>query len=171
MVAKSLDIVVLLKLLLESNPKTYAQLSKELGMSASEIHASVRRSAAAGLVDAKTKKVHRDALAEYLLHGVRYAFPVVRGSICRGVPTAHAAPPLSDEFQDADLPPVWPHSEGTVRGYAVTPLHSSAVEAARNNHPLYQLLALVDTLRCGRARERAAAVRELKQRLSYAQPD
>lgn len=171
MVAKSLDIFVLLKLLLERSPKTYAQLSNELGMSASEIHSSVRRSAGAGLIDAKTKKVHRGALAEYLIHGVRYAFPVVRGSICRGVPTAYAAPPLSDEFQDDDLPPVWPHPEGTVRGYAVTPLHSSAVEAARRNRPLYQLLALVDALRCGRARERAAAVRELKQRLSHAQPD
>jgi DNA-binding Lrp family transcriptional regulator len=171
LIAKFLYIFVLLKLLLENSPKTYAQLCKELGMSASEIHAAVRRSAAAGLVDAKTKKVHRDALTEYLLHGVRYAFPVVRGGICRGVPTAHAAPPLSGEFQDDDLPPVWADPEGTVRGYAVTPLHSSAVEAVRSNHPLYQLLALVDALRCGRARERAAAVRELKQRFSYAQPD
>ena len=42
MIAKSLDIVVLLKLLLNRRKCPYAQLSQELAISASEIHASVR---------------------------------------------------------------------------------------------------------------------------------
>ncbi len=171
MIAKSLDVFVVLKLLLQSQPKTYADLAKELGMSASEIHASVRRSANAGLVEPQTKKVLREAFEEYLVHGVRYAFPAMRGSICRGLPTAHAAPPLSEEFGGDDLPPVWPDPEGTVKGYALVPLHNSAAAAARQDARFYELLALVDALRCGRARERAAAIRELKQRLGHAHAD
>ena len=71
MVAKSLDIVVLLKLLLEQGQRPYAQLSKELSISASEIHASVRRGIEAGLIDAASRLPLRKPLEEYLLHGVR----------------------------------------------------------------------------------------------------
>ena len=35
--------------------------------------------------------------SDYLLHGVRYAFPAVTRSVGRGIPTAHAAKPLSDQ--------------------------------------------------------------------------
>lgn len=34
-------------------------------------------------------------LLEFLLHGVRFVYPVERGGLTRGLPTAHAAPPLS----------------------------------------------------------------------------
>jgi DNA-binding Lrp family transcriptional regulator len=167
-IAKSLDIVVLLKLLLERGQRPYAQLSKELSISASEIHASVRRSIEAGLIDGVSRLPLRKPLEEYLLHGVRYAFPAKPGSLVRGMPTAHAAPPLADKFSSDDLPPVWPDPEGTVRGYSIEPLYSSVPKAARSDSVLYELLALVDALRVGRARERNLAQEELKQRLSHA---
>lgn len=53
--AKSLDVVVLLKLSLDNGRRPYALLSKELGISASEVHASVRRSVAAGLISSESK--------------------------------------------------------------------------------------------------------------------
>ena len=112
MIAKSLDVVVLLKLLVAGAGKTYAGLSKELGMSASEIHAAVRRCADAGLIDFEARRPLRKPLEEYLLHGVRYAFPAKRGSLARGIPTAHAAPPLVRKIGLDDLPPVWPDPGG-----------------------------------------------------------
>lgn len=167
-IAKSLDIVVLLKLLVGGAGKPYAQLSKELGISASEIHAAVRRCAEAGLVDLDSMKPLRRPLEEYLFHGVRYAFPGKRGSLARGIPTAHAAPPLASQITLDDLPPVWPDPEGTTRGCALEPLYSSVPMAAKSDPKLYELLALVDTLRVGRARERKMAEEELKKRLEYA---
>jgi DNA-binding Lrp family transcriptional regulator len=167
-IAKSLDIVVLLKLLLERNQRSYAELSKEIGISASEVHASVRRSIAAGLVDAASRFPLRKALEEYLLHGVRYAFPAIPGAIVRGLPTAYAAPPLSSEIHSEDVPPVWPDPEGTVRGFAVEPLYTSVPKASRADSRLYELLALVDALRVGRTRERKLAEEELKKRLKDA---
>ena len=47
-------------------------------------------------------------------------------------------------------------------------LCSSVPGAARSSPKLYELLALIDTLRVGRARERKLAEEELKRRLDYA---
>jgi hypothetical protein len=47
----------------------------------------------------------------------------------------------------------------------VKPLYASAVKAAREDGGLYDLLALVDALRLGRARERKFAEEELVTRL------
>jgi hypothetical protein len=43
--------------------------------------------------------------------------------------------------------------------------------AAKNDSKLYELLALVDAIRAGRAREQAIAVRELTVRLAKAAGD
>ena len=168
MIAKSLDVVVLLKLLLERERRPYAQLAKELSISASEVHAAVQRGIAAGLIDADSRLPLRKPLEEYLLHGVRYAFPAKLGPLARGIPTAHAAPPLAGKIASDDLPPIWPDPDGTVRGYSIEPLYNSVPKAARSDSVLYELLALVDALRVGRARERNIAQEELKQRLSHA---
>jgi hypothetical protein len=168
MIAKSLDVVVLLKLLLKTQKPSYADLSKELCMSASEVHAAIRRGIAAGLIDSASRLPLRKPLENYLLHGVRYAFPATPGRLARGIPTAHAAPPLSEKISRDDLPPVWPDPEGTVRGYAIEPLYGSVPAAAKKDSLLYELLALVDALRMGRARERKFAEDELKLRLNHA---
>ncbi len=62
-------------------------------------------------------------------------------------------------------PPVWPYAKGQVRGYSFSPLHKNVPQAALEESPLYELLALVDALRDGRARERDIAGRQLKKRL------
>lgn len=64
-----------------------------------------------------------------------------------------------------ELPPVWPDPAGTVRGESFEPLHRAAPEAARRDPGLYELLALLDALRGGRARERKLARAELEARL------
>jgi hypothetical protein len=170
MILKPQDVVLLLKLVaLGDADWTYQRLSNELALSSSEAHAGVRRAVAARLMtDAKsaTGRPIREALKEFLLHGVRYAFPPERGELTRGVPTGYAAPPLNKEIaQGNDPPPVWPHAQGRVRGYALKPLYKSVPVAAERDPALYELLALVDALRDGRARERALAVRELEARL------
>lgn len=168
MVAKSLDLVVLLKLLLEKGKRSYADLSIDLGISASEIHSAVQRSAESGLIDRTSRTPMRKPLLEYLLHGVRYAFPATLGPIVRGMPTAYAAPPLADKISSDDVMPVWKDPEGTVRGSAIEPLYISVPKAARRDPALYELLALVDALRIGRVRERKLAEEELCRRISHA---
>ena len=110
----------------------------------------------------------RRALADYLISGVRYAFPASHGPVARGMPTAFAAPPLAQWFASEELPPVWPDPEGKVKGFAVEPLYDSVPGAAKLDPALYELLALVDAIRMGRARERKLAEDELRKRIDHA---
>jgi hypothetical protein len=166
--AKSQDVFVMLKWLCHPAPKNYADLAEELGMSVGEVHGATQRAAESGLFDLESKRPRIQALKEYLVHGVKYAFPARRGAPTRGMPTSYAASPLKEHFaqdESKELPPVWPDPEGKARGYALEPLFRSVPYAARRDPQLYELLALIDALREGRARERSFAAEELGKRL------
>lgn len=173
MTLKSLDILVALEL--ASGPterRSYAELGRATGMSASEAHQATRRGVLAGLLAPAASRfdkphVRLRALLRFLEHGLPHVFFALAGRVVRGVPTAHSAPPLNSLLSESeDLPLVWPAAEGKVRGRAVEPLHPSAPRLASSNPRLYQLLALVDALRLGDARERKLALKELQSRLA-----
>jgi len=166
MFTKPQDIVVALKLSIGSAELSYADLGRELGLSASEAHAAVRRLTDARLLDPDTKRVRVEAFRNFLVHGVPYAFPASLKQLTRGMPTAWGAPVLADKISSSDqLPPVWPDPNGSVQGSAIKPLYASVPDAARRDPALYDLLALVDALRIGRARERALAEKMIGERL------
>ncbi len=100
MFTKSQDVVVALLLALEQGARTYAELGQTLGMSASEVHAAVRRLREARLIDPETREVRVEALRNFLVHGVPYAFPASQKEITRGMPTAWAAPALADKIRN-----------------------------------------------------------------------
>ncbi len=161
------DIVVLAKLVSYGGARPpIAGIAGDLALSPSQVHASLKRLERSRLLDAQTGRPLLKAVEEFLIHGVKYAFPVERGEPTRGMPTAYAAPPLSDQITaSGELPPVWPDAEGKVRGITLEPLHRAAVQAARRDPAVHELLALIDALRDGRARERQLAEKELSARL------
>jgi hypothetical protein len=121
------------------------------------------------LIDPKSRRPLRKPLEEYLLHGVRYAFPAKRGAIARGIPTSYAAPPLTEYFRTQDdLPPVWPDPRGSSKGYGLEPLFKPIAKAISQDSKLYELLALIDAIRDGRARERNLAEDKLRALLANA---
>jgi hypothetical protein len=166
------DIVVLLKLAKSKGSRPpYAQVAADLSLSVSQVHASVKRVQAAGLLHGRElgERVKVAALEEFLVHGLKYVFPPEKGGVTRGMSTAYAAAPLSNMIASSDdLVPVWPCAEGSERGYAFAPLYRNVPEAAQKDPELRELLALVDALRDGRARERKLAERELSNRLRNA---
>ncbi|MEA2343889.1 MAG: hypothetical protein QOF63_2058 [Thermoanaerobaculia bacterium] len=193
---KPQDVLVVLKICSLASAKTHegkspsmAWLGVELGLSSSEVHAAMRRLRASGLLQPEIVMIagprgseprgsrwvrgrlesvrpNATALSEFLVHGLKYVFPVNRGELTRGVPTSYAAAPLKKFIaKGRDLPPVWPYSEGKVRGTAFEPLYRTVPFAASRDRALYELLAIVDALRDGRARERKLAEKELMQRL------
>lgn len=162
---KGQDVVVILRLANTGPAKSYADLGKAVGLSASEAHAAVRRLVEARLLDADQTHVHRHSLLKFLVNGVPFAFPACMKEASRGTPTGWGAPVFEGRFASNELPPVWPDPEGEVRGQAVKPLYESVVSAAKRDPKLYDLLALVDALRLGRAREREIAETELEKRL------
>lgn len=95
---KPQDIVVLLKLLTVGTKRpTYAQLAVDLYMSPSEVHASIRRARAARLIQGPElgDHVNTRGLEEFLVHGIKYAFPPEKGGMTRGIPTASTQRSLS----------------------------------------------------------------------------
>ncbi len=166
---KPQDILLLLKLVaLGKKSWSFNKLAVDLGMSASEVHAAAKRAIAARLAVKEDANIYPNIrnLEEFLLHGIQYVFVPERGGLNRGMPTAYASAPMNDWFvEDNEPPPIWPDPEGDVRGESFSPLYKSAPVAAKNDSELYQLLALVDAIRGGRAREREMAKNELKKRL------
>lgn len=206
---KPQDFLVALKLVAWGEQRwTYARLAQELGLSASEAHAAVKRGLQSGLllqnrapvapvagapsavatslqepegIYRVTRKrvrrsaspleegapldnpvrVHVQALAEFTLHGAKYAFPGVRLPLAVGVPTSHSAPAFAGVFAPGSSDFVWPHPNGSVRGIGVEPLHPSVPFAAMQDAKLYEMLALFDALRVGKARERNIASERL----------
>ncbi len=166
---KAQDVLVLVKLVATGLwSQSYNILAVELGMSPSEVHAALRRAVAARLAVRDNDKITPNIanLEEFLIFGAKYVFVPDRGGITRGMPTAHAAPPLLERFAPSDEPPpVWPDPEGKARGTAFSPIYKAAPRAAREDNQLYELLVLIDAIRDGRARERQIAVNELRNRL------
>ncbi|HEY0821807.1 MAG TPA: hypothetical protein VGD46_23735 [Rhizobacter sp.] len=216
---KPQDFLVALKLVaLGEQHWTYARLAGELGLSASEAHAAVKRGLASGLLaDASIARAHaaaqaparplvaheasavglgrpaarqidkrvaaparshldsgavvnRHNLAEFALHGAKYVFPPERLPVGPGVPTSHAAPAFAGVFAPGHEPLVWPHPQGSVRGEGLAPLHPCVPGAALSDPALYELLALFDALRAGRARERGMAQTRLQKLIAPAIP-
>lgn len=167
---KPQDLLVLLKVAAHPPQRwTYAALGEALGMSASETHASVKRAVASSLAVAPARAEWspvRPNLLEFSVHGARYVWPAVPGPVKRGVPTAFGAEPLASQLAvPPGEAPVWPHPTGTAKGPTLSPLYRSAPQAAQADPALHRLLALLDALRIGRARERSLAARLMEAEL------
>jgi hypothetical protein len=168
---KPQDILVLLKAATHPGRRwTYAGLGEALSMSASEVHASVRRSALCGLVVVRGKgdwSPLLPAMLEFAEHGIRYVWPSATGATKRGIPTSFGAAPLNAHINSAPgEAPVWPHPQGSAKGPSLSPIYKSAPAAALADPALHRCLALLDALRSGRVRERTIAMQLLREELS-----
>jgi len=168
---KPQDVLVLVKLCgyPPAGRPAYSIIAADLKMSQSEINASVKRLKAAKLVNEKDlgELPILAAVEEFLIHGVKYAFPARYGPrIVRGMPTAYAAEPLNRLIDIGDNPiPVWPDPSGKMRGLYFYPIYRSVPDAAKQDPILYARLALIDAIRDGNARERKLAEEHLRRSL------
>jgi hypothetical protein len=170
-VLRSQDLLIVLKSAAfgTGHRSSTAELANQIGISDAETHAGIQRAIHAQLLfelpsqrgargrPNKSLAVNHKALVDLIVFGIRYVFVPERGKLTRGLPTARGAEPLRSVIIEAGPPPVWPDAHGEVRGESFTPLHPAAVGAARRDPKLYRLLALVDGIRGGSAREREVA--------------
>lgn len=162
---KSQDIFLALHLLADSEFRRQSEYAKELGLSQPEVSNALKRLSNARFIDPQLQLPYRRNLKEFLIHGLKYVFPVEPASLKKGVPTAHSAKPMLDKLRAGGLPYVWPSKNGEVKGQAIEPLYASVPEAVQTNPQLYELLAIVDSIRLGKPRELRVAISELEQRL------
>ena len=182
---KPQDVVLLIKLLSQrkkGNKWPQNKLAMHLCISASEVNAIIKRLCKSELLRRTTDlpaMITEQSIQpylpiikyseEFLIYGVKYVFPVQLGKYTRGIATSYAAPVFENKIMIGKDPiPVWPYAEGNVRGLTLSPLYPS-VPKSLSEYPdkdFYDLLALVDAIRNGRARERDMAIKILKKRLS-----
>lgn len=145
-------------------------LAASLGISKTEVAASLNRSLGSGLATIdpsfrRTKPNRRD-LFNFIVYGLKFVFPAKLGAPERGIPTGFSAPMLQgliiSPSQDVYI---WPNASGKERGLSVVPLFNSVPIAVQNDPELYRLLALIDAVRLGRQREANMAAEQLRERL------
>lgn len=162
------DVAVLLKIASKGQETWYMKdLAYELGISAGEISESINRSVIAGLISSDKKTLSKLSLLDFLKSGLRYVFPQQPGSMTRGIGTAHTAPPLKNVII-SDEQFVWSFGKGKIRGQAIIPLYPNTPEACLRDNKYYELMALTDALRIGKARELNIAFEMIKERIEHA---
>lgn len=162
---KSQDLVVLLKLVSlqeeerqpspeqrqpgfqGEDPYSVRNLEALLGISKTEINASIKRSLSSGLAikDRITGRAtpNRRNLNNFIVHGMKFVFPAKPGAMTRGIPTAFAAPMLRSLLvSGGEYIYVWPFAEGRDIGQSVTPLFKSVPEAVQKDDRLRSPLAM-----------------------------
>ena len=165
---KPQDVVILLKIAAKVyKPWAQGTIALELGMSASEVNGGIKRLLRSGLARKKGTRVYpvKAAMLEFLQHGIKYVFPIERGEPTRGIATSYAANIFKGILGQGDSIPVWPCAEGQNKGYSVQPLYKSVPHAVSQDAILYDLLAIVDVLRSGNARDSLVAVKTLNKYL------
>jgi hypothetical protein len=166
---RSRDVLPLLGVLRHGSDRTWTvrSLARELHLSPTAVQRSLARLGETPAYDAKRRRVNWSATMDLFGHALPFVAPAWLGEQTRGVPTAWAVPPLSDAIgAGGDLPPVWPSSDGKVRGLAVEPLDAAAISLAESDPWMYEMLALVDAVRVGDARVRGVATELLRDRLA-----
>lgn len=163
---KPQDVALLVKILLQKSVGDWRQvdLAMNLCLSQGEIAKALARLKKAGLV--VDKRVNRTAALEFIIHAVKYVFPIELGSLAMGVPTAISAPSHKDYVvKNGDDIYVWPLLKGSTRGQVIVPLYPKLAEAALKDNEFYEMMSAVEILRMGRARERKAAEQFLERKI------
>lgn len=147
------DIAVLLKIISFSDKEWLGKdIADELILSKSAVCESLARSSYAGLLKMDKRTVNKQALYDFLVNGLKYVFPIQAGTVAMGLPTGSVAPILRDYFPLEEVY-VWPAFNGETRGLLIEPLYPGATKAAKLDPILYDLLALCDVFRLGKAKE------------------
>ena len=168
------DFIVVMEMAVSSmaTPWTYLTMAGVLGLSPSQVHGSVGRLLSSGLLNGRglRAKVNRQALADFVIFGARYAYPPMLGQPARGLPTGASSelfvPALASGSESSQM--VWPYPRGQARGVSLAPIHPCVPEASLRDPALHEALVYFDALRAGGAREREVAVAFFRRRLAWA---
>jgi hypothetical protein len=105
----------------------FLKLSAALGISLAEVNAGIKRLEEAGLLRKDKQGIlfpNVHVAEEFLIHSIKFLFPVKLGEYTRGTPAAIAAPIFRDKIALGNDPiPVWPDAMGEERGVALLPIH------------------------------------------------
>lgn len=164
---KPQDIVLALKIALTSDQLTVKELSESLFLSQGEVINGFKRLQASGLLlkDRFSRQIIRANLVEFITHGLKYVFPGALGAPARGMMTAWGHPRIADSITSQSVP-VWTTLDGKTYGPSLKPLYKEVPKICSQDLVLYEIFALIDCLRIGRAREISLARKRIAEMLA-----
>lgn len=152
----------------KKSPFSIRSIAEDLGISKTEIAASMQRLDKLNLIKTHNSNpkisANKKILLELIQYAVPYFFPAEVSGISRGTPTSFAAPILIGKMMSAgELAYVWSDERGSTKGLQISPLYPSVPIAIRGDDLLYNYLALVDAIRIGNPREKAFSIELLRE--------
>ena len=103
------DILILLYLLTQPEGWVQSEVTKTLLISPSEVSNALNRCVVAGLINADKNRVNTLALREFLIGGLKYAFPAAVSTKVRGISTAPSASAIQERIAEGVDIVVWLH--------------------------------------------------------------
>jgi len=145
--------------------RSYQGLADFLGMSASEIHAGVRRLKLSALWSNESLegRVDTKRLGNFCIYGLPVWLPGKIGQPTIGFATGESSECLSKQLTGGEHTLVWPSPSGNVRGLEFPPIHGSCAQLAKLSTASAEVLKVVDGLRSGSARVRRVSESELRK--------
>ena len=161
---KSQDLLIALHIALAGEQIRYKEIAHSLHISPSTAHRAVGRAKRAKLLNDAGQPL-RQNIAEFTIHGARFSFYGQSTGLGRGILTGAAAPVLRDKLTSTKTPLVWPATFGKSRGESLEPLFPTVPEIVADLPKLHVVLAALDLLRVGSARERSVAAETIRNML------
>ena len=159
------DIMIALWIAVEDQPSV-KNISANLKISLGDVSNGITRLQFARLIQrqGRDRKCNTSNLFEFVVHGVKYCFPGILGAPARGIPTAWGHSFFSSKIR-SDSSPVYSSLNGKHYGPEISPLYKSLPLACEESEVVYQITAIVDCLRIGKARDISLAENQLKKYL------
>ena len=162
---KGQDIAVITKILIKQKSQQqieYKSIAYELYISQSEVSKGILRLEKAKLTsrDAENQlMIHKEALMEMLMHGLKYFFPAEINIATRGVATAYSPPLIKQYMLNSEDAFVWPFIHGKNKGLALTPIYKTLPHALDRSpdEQFYKMMSALDLIRLGGSRENKVA--------------
>lgn len=161
---KPQDVVIAVKLLGAADSTwSYASLGEDLGLGHNQVHLACKRLMAASLM--MDRRIAKRNLVEFLVHGLKYVFPPIWEGEQHGIPTAVSSPVMQKELRSPQVI-VWPTGRRKdPKGDSLRPLHKCVFTVIENDLFSYQVLAILDSIRISKAREREVAINLINSKI------
>ena len=158
---KPQDLLVALYAATHEGGQTFAQMAAHLHLGLSTAHTAYQSAKEARLLGPDGHP-DKQRIADFTVYGAPVAYPGRVGGRIRGVRTAWTAAPIDGLFAiPSGQHYVWPDRKGDTRGLSLEPIHRAAVGISRSCGKIYAILALIDIIRVGGARERGVAAEQI----------
>lgn len=163
-VLKQQDIVILAKLVTDTNWQTQKVIAESIMLSQAEVSHALKTLDSVGLINLENKKINKIAIGEFIEHAIKYFYPIEKKGMGRGLAIGPSHSYFKNKVQSEDYNYVWPDADGESKGVIVVPLISNLSQSVKADAKLLLFLNVIEIFRgLGGVRHIQVAQKALKE--------